>query len=320
MLIPAFGGFVPDLPLMMSGYGWKTPFGTLLPPGGQVAAFVRSTGYQNGDDEAIRSRLVGTLAAALPYARSGQQDMIVVLPGHTENVTDNTMLSGLVAGTKIIGVGRGANMPVFNWTNTAGSWLLNKADVVISGLRLKLDQANGVTKAINWSAADCLIGNCDIEVGATASLKAAIAIEVNTGGDRGEFVNNIVRGLVAGAVTNGLLFTGVVDAFRVYGSEFKFASTTTNGNINIPGAVTDINISYCNLHNSVAASTTTIAIADVASSGVISYCNSAIENAAAGATKGIIFAAATTTSIKTFQCFTGADKGKSGILSPAVTS
>src|SRR6478735_310820 len=114
----AYGApFSPDLPQVSSGAGMKTPFGiTLLPPGSRIAAYVRSTGAQAGDDPFTNANLVTTLAAGVARARAGLGDTVVVMPGHNESVTDATMLTGLVAGTRIVGFGRGGNMPVFRWT------------------------------------------------------------------------------------------------------------------------------------------------------------------------------------------------------------
>src|SRR5262245_22829772 len=94
---------------MYTGFGVETPFGVILPPGGKIAAYVRSTGVQDQDPEEIANAVVPTLAQALPYVRSGKGDTIVCLPGHTENVTTGTALTGLKAGTRIIGMGHGSN-------------------------------------------------------------------------------------------------------------------------------------------------------------------------------------------------------------------
>jgi hypothetical protein len=75
---------VQNLPLITTGYGLKTPFGTLFPPSGRVAAFVRSTGYQDGDDSAIDQNRVPTLAAGLARCRPNLGDMVIV-PWRVEN-------------------------------------------------------------------------------------------------------------------------------------------------------------------------------------------------------------------------------------------
>src|SRR3954471_7705856 len=112
--------------------GLRTQYGIILPPGARVAAYVRSIGVQSGDDAFLASNLVTTLAAGLARVRPNLGDYVVVLPGHVESVADATTFSGaLVAGTKIIGVGKGSNAPTFNWTATAAQWLVNKADVTI---------------------------------------------------------------------------------------------------------------------------------------------------------------------------------------------
>lgn len=319
----AFGGLTADLPLVNAGFGIKTGYATLLPAGSQVAAYVRSTGSQSGDDSAIGSNLVATLAAGLLRVRSGLGDTVVVLPGHSESVVDGTMLTNMVAGTRVIGWGRGANMPVFRWTAAAASWAWSANDTIIAGLRLRMEGFNGVTKAIALTANDALMCFCDIETVSGASNKVTLAIEIGTGavgGNRFEFANNIVRGTVAANSTNILLTANTSDQVRIVANELMCSSTTTNGMINIATAVTDIKVIGNMLHNSTAASTTTVAVADVASTGLIADNYSSVENNGVAANQGVVFAGVTTTKIRCFQNFTSDEPGKSGALAPAVVA
>lgn len=169
-----------DLPAYGIQSGLQTPFGIVLPPAQQVL-YVRSTGPQSGDSPDLVARLLPTLAQALAYCRAGLGDTVVCLPGHSESVTDATMLTNLVAGTKVIGLGRGGNMPVFRWTATGSQWAVAVADVVFANLRLRLEGANGVVKAIAVTAADVQFVGCDFEVSSGAANLATIALEI---GDR----------------------------------------------------------------------------------------------------------------------------------------
>src|SRR5688572_24258964 len=132
----------------------------ILPTGANIV-YLRSTGPADYAPPALTGRIVPTLAAALRQCRSGRADTVLVLPGHSESVADATMLDNLVSGTRIIGYGRGSMQPVFRWTATASQWILNDADVLIRGLRLRMEGANGVVKALAWTGADCRIEACD---------------------------------------------------------------------------------------------------------------------------------------------------------------
>lgn len=309
---------VPKLPMIAAGYGLATPFGILLPPGGMVAAYVRSTGFQTNDDAAIASNWVPTLAAALARVRAGLGDTIVVLPGHSESVIDATMMTNLLAGTKIIGVGRGSNMPVFRWTAAASQWVLNKNDVVISGLRLRMEGFNGVVKAIIQSGADCAIANCDIEVASGAALKATIGIELVTGADRFEFVYNVVRGTGTHNVTNFLLLTNPVDQVRITDNEMVASATIGNGLVNVQGIVTNLKMLRNIVYNTMTASTAAVNVANVAADGVIADNYLGILANGAAVSTGLVLGAAAL--VKCFQNFACDEPIKSGILNPAAAT
>lgn len=313
----AAGGFTPDVPMVQSGYGLKTPFGILLPPGGQVAAYVRSTGAQNGDDPAIASNLVATLSAGLLRVRAGLGDTVVVLPGHTESGVGTTMMANLVAGTRILGVGQGANMPVFRWTAATDNWALSIADVIISGLRLRLEGFNGVTEAITITGADNILTGCDIETASGASNVCTTAINIsNLSAKRCQIVGNIFRGLT-GSCTDGILVSAAVDQLRITDNEMVFgvAVSTTHANITLSGAATNMKILRNYISNNVA-STCAIAVADVVSTGLIADNYLAVLTNGTASAIGIIFAGTTNTLLRCFQNFCSDEPGKSGLLSP----
>ena len=314
----AAGGMTPDLPLFAAGYGVRTLWGSHLPPGGQVAAFVRSTGPQTGDDPTLAGKLVLTLDAGLKAVRSGLGDTVYVLPGHSESVIDNTMLTNLVPGTKILGVGRGSNMPVFRWTATGGQWVFNKADVVIAGLRLRMEGANGITKALAWTGADCLLTGCDIEVASGAALKAAIAIELATGATRAEIVGNVFRGSNTHNVTNGLLISNAIDAIRIFGNEMVFSATAANGCCNVNAAATNLRIANNVFYNTMTASTAALNFAAAASDGMVWQNYVGILTDGVAATSGIVIGAGVLA--KFFENYVSDEAQKSGKLNPAVVA
>ena len=302
--------------------GMASPYGILLPPSQRVV-YVRSTGVQNTDNRDIAERLVTTLATALSYCRSGLADTVVCLPGHSESVTDATMLTNLVAGTKIIGVGHGSNRPVFRFTATAAQWAISVNDVIFANLYLRLEGANGVVKAIAVTGNDVVFYGNEIQVSSGASNKATIAIEVGTGaagGDRFVFDSNIMRGVVAGTVTNGLLISNAADGIRIVDNEFMFGATTTNGNVNVAAAATNLRILRNYLFNQVAASTTCIRFADVAAEGIVANNLMNTLNNGVASAQGITFAGTTNPLVKCNQNFSCDEPQKSGALAPPVVA
>jgi hypothetical protein len=311
-----------DLPTVAYGAGFKTPYGiALLPPGSRIAAYVRSTGEQSGDDPFLRQYLVTTLAAGLARARSGLGDTVIVLPGHSESVVDATMLTNLQAGTRILGFGRGSAMPTFRWTATGSQWALAVNDVAISGLRLRLEGANGVVKAILVTGSGACIHNNDIEVASGATNKATIALEVGAGADRFELIGNVFRGTATHNATDGVKVVSTVDQIRIEDNEMSFSATAANGLIHLTAAATSVKVLRNYLDNTMTSSTSTITVdTATAATGVFAnnYC-AILADGTANAT-GILFPGSPSATIKCFENYTSDEPRKSGVLSPAVVA
>lgn len=289
----------------------------VLPTGSNIV-YVRSTGPQSADPSALSGRLTPTLAAALAQIRSGLGDTIIVLPGHTESVADATMLDNLVPGTRIVGIGKGANMPVFRWTATGSQWVLNDADVVIQGLRLRLEGANGVVKAIVGTAADCLISGCDVEVASGATAKATIALEIGTAAHRFGVAGCRFRGTATHNVTDGILVAGVADGVRITDNELLFSATAAKGNIHFTAAATNTFVARNICLNSHTASTACIAYDAVAVTGVCADNYVATINDGTVTAQGITAGAGCL--VRFFNNLSSDEPNKSGVLTPGVAT
>jgi hypothetical protein len=312
---------VGQMPVLQSGYGWRTPYGTLLPPGGRVAAFVRSIGTQDYDDPIIAENLVPTLDAGLKRCRAGRGDIVMVLDGHSESVVAIAtvdMLAGLVADTKIIGVGEGSSMPVFRWTAATSAWNVTKANVRIQGLRLRLEGANGVTKAINWTGADGTLADCDVEVASGAAAKATIALEVGIGANKFKLLRNYFRGTSTHNVTDGVKVVAAVEDLLIQGNVMHFSATAANGNIHVTAAALRLAIIQNWLTNDHTLSTACIAIDAVAATGIIADCRMAtINNGVAGAQGAVLGAGCL---VRGFESYSSDEPVKSGVISPVVVA
>ncbi len=307
---------LPALPMYAAGFGVQTPYATLLPPGANVAAFVRSTGVQSNDDPFVAKNLVTTLNAGLARCRSGLGDVVFVLPGHSESIATADAMSSLVAETKIIGVGSGSSIPTLRWTATAATFLLDVAGVTLAFLRLRMEGANGVVAPITVTAADCAIVGCDVEVASGAALKATTAITVGAGADRFSFVGNRVRGTATHNLTNGISVTAAVDSLLVQDCDMVFSATAANGLINVSAAATNMVFKRLSLYNTHTSSTATIAFGDVACDGVCEEVYSSIKNNGTSTTAGLTWGTAAL--VQANQCYTSDVRAVNGILSPVV--
>jgi hypothetical protein len=296
--------------------GLTTPFGTLLPPGGKVVAFVRSTGRQDNDPYPLSYPMCTTLAAALPYCRSGLGDVIIVLPGHSESVTDNTMMDNLVPGTRIIGYGWGSMQPTFRWTATAAQWILNDANVIIAGLHLRLEGASGVVKGIISTAAHNYLLNNRIQFASGASNKATIGIEVSTGADDFKIIGGKWYGSATNNVTDGVKVVAAVERCEIGNLSGQLSATAGNGLIHVTAAALGLDFHDLDLFNDHTDSTATIAVDDVAATGHFRRINSACINDGTATAQGITLG--TSALIRCSLTYEVDEAKKNAILSPGV--
>lgn len=198
LLANAYGNFLSSaLPYYQSLPGIITPYGTLLKPGGRIAAYVRSTGLQDGEDHfANTGMLVTTLNAGLARCRSGQGDIVYVLPGHSENITGADAMSSLVAGTQIVSAGAPGmtNNPKLTWTAATGTFLLDVADVSIVGMTLDWAGVADCAAPMTVTGAGCaMIGNHIVAQSDVVSFQCLKGVTVSTGAHDFLFANNYVR-------------------------------------------------------------------------------------------------------------------------------
>ncbi len=310
-----------NIPLYGAGFGIQTHFGIQLPPGANVAAYVRSTGFQSGDNAAIGDRLVATLAAGLARCRPGLGDYVICLPGHSESVTDALMLTNLVAGTTILGVGQGSNKPVFRWTTAGSQWPVSVADVTVRGLKLRLEGANGITKAILQTGANsCWVDN-EIQVASGATNKATIAFEVGSGADQTTIALNYIYGTATHNVTDGIKVVAAVDRLRIMNNTMIFSATAGNGCVHFTAAATNVYLGSNDMYNTHTASTATVAVDNVAVDGHFAFNNSALTvgTATAPTSTGIVFAGANSL-VRCNACLSTPTNNTSGITSPVADS
>ncbi len=258
---------VQDLPMIQAGWGLKTPFGITMPPGGKVAAYVRSTGAQDGDDVTIGANLVTTLAAGLARCRSGMHDTVFVLPGHSEAVTTSG-LSALVAGTRVIGLGHGSTKAKFTWGATTSQWAISVANTTWSGLRLEVCGAV-VVKGIVVTGANTTFQGNEIVQATGASLKATILMETDTGADNFTFDSNYIYGTATHNSDDVLHIKGATSQNIITRNVAICSSTAvTKGIIHMAGASLNGYIAENVLYNTHTSSTACIYFADVASDGL----------------------------------------------------
>lgn len=199
-------------------------------PSSQIAAFVRSSGPDEGDGRFIRSRMVTTLNAGLSKCRSGKGDVVVVMSDHAENISSADQMSNLVAGTRIVGLGRGNLRPTFTWTAATATFLIDVANVTIENCIFEMagNGTDNVTVAapMTISAAGFTMEHCRARVSIDANKKSTIAFTTTAAADDMSVRSCTVTGATAGEVTTCFRLVGA-DRFRMEECYVDAATSST---------------------------------------------------------------------------------------------
>lgn len=149
-----------------------------------------------------------TLDAAVNACTANNGDVILILPGHAENLTAADTVDVDVAGVTIIGLGDGNRIPTFSTTAAAGSITVDAANVTIKNIRLLAAFATGTTAMLTLSASadGCTLEGLQFR-DTSATSEALIHISVAT-----TVTDLTIRGCsfvtAAGSLTNSILFAG----------------------------------------------------------------------------------------------------------------
>lgn len=122
--------------------------------------FVDSNTGNNGHTGFSPSEPKATIAGAISAATASKGDVIIVMPGHAENISSATSLAVNKAGVQIIGLGHGRNRPVLTFTNTAGSIEMDAANTRLSNMVL-MASVSAVVVGLNVDADGVTLDNLE---------------------------------------------------------------------------------------------------------------------------------------------------------------
>lgn len=111
-------------------------------------------------------RFTSTIDAAVGLCTANAGDVILVAPGHVEDVASATSVVLDVAGVSVIGMGNGSDRPELNFSATASSLEVDAANVRLSNVILKAD-VSAVVVGVNVDADDFQMDNCLFTFNAT---------------------------------------------------------------------------------------------------------------------------------------------------------
>jgi hypothetical protein len=203
----------------------------VLPKGG--------IGGSNGNDGTYL-RPFSTIDYAIGRCTANRGDVIMVMPGHAENVSAASGITVDVAGIAIVGLGSGAKVPTLSWTAADGtiagsvanvSWVNMKFVANVADVTTAWDLAGG---SDGWSFENC------VWTDTSTVLNHIDFITLATGVDDLSFINCRVIGKSA---SNDSFITGVahdrllIDKCQI---QFDVAQTSVVGVIETSGNATNV--------------------------------------------------------------------------------
>ena len=124
-----------------------------------------ATKGSDGNDGSYR-RPFATIDYAVGRCTANRGDIIMVMPGHSENIASAISLVFDVAGVAVIGLGQGSNRPDLNFSAVGGRVEIDAADVTLYNLTFTAD-VSSVSKGVNVDANNITIDNCEFTYNAT---------------------------------------------------------------------------------------------------------------------------------------------------------
>ena len=197
--------------------GIPLPFGVV-----GTVYFVDSNNGSDGNTGKSVSKPFATIDKAMGLCTDNKNDVILLMPGHAENVAAATEFLVDKAGVTIVGIGSGTRIPTFTTTAAAGTLSVTAANVYIKNVRMTCNFTNGGTHAILVdAAADGLTLDgvqCRDTVNTTEWL---IHVSVATTVVDLTIKNCDFIGLVGGSMTNSILFAGTTSNTKILNNFIK---------------------------------------------------------------------------------------------------
>ena len=130
----------------------------LIPSTTGSTFFVHSGTGNSGNSGLNPANALATVDQGINKCTANKGDVVVVMPGHAENIASATALVPDIAGVTIVGLGRGRNRPVLTFTNTAGKIAITGANTRISNI-VMIASVSAVVTGISVEADDVELDN-----------------------------------------------------------------------------------------------------------------------------------------------------------------
>jgi len=198
---------------------------------GQVFWVYNGTGLlagQRGGSDANRGTFnspFATLAHAVTQCVADRGDIIIIKPGHAENIASAAALPLNVAGVAVIGLGQGTNRPKFIFTTAATATIpVSANNVSVQNIQFVANFL-GITAAFTVTAKEATIQGCTFAD--TSSVLNFLNIVNCTGGantaDGLSFTDNAVYNLGVTSNNTTILTANTIDRLTLSRNYLKWA-------------------------------------------------------------------------------------------------
>lgn len=184
--------------------------------------FFVDSGNVDGDDSpsaGTRTVPFSTIDYAIGKCTANNNDVIIVMPGHTETVTAAAGLDIDVAGITLLGVGNGSDRPTINFTTAVGADMdIDAANITMVNF-LFTGGFDALTGPIDINAADCTLLNIETR---DVTGQATDFIVTDANADRLLIDGWIHRGAAAAGADTAITIVGgddiIIQNFNIYGN------------------------------------------------------------------------------------------------------
>ena len=249
-----------------------------------------------------------TIDYAIGRCLANRGDILMVMPGHAENLATAAVIAADVAGVAIVGLGLGTKMPTLSWTGASATLAISAANLSFVNMKFVANVADVTTMFDVTAAGDGLsFENC-LFTDTSSTLNFIDCITLATGADDLSFIN--CRG-VGKSASNDSFLTGVAhDRFYMADCQWQMdiAQTSVVGLFETSGNATNVWIKDSFFRSNVDGALF-LDFNGGANSGAISECYFSSLDTADAVTAGIDF-----TGGHVFECYVAGDADSFGLV------
>jgi len=145
------------------------------------------------------------LNTAIGMCEANRGDLIVVAPGHYEDIADTSSSGAIdldIAGITVLGLGRGTDTPRFDFNHADADFILGAANVAIENLHFEATVTSvKIGVSVEAAATNFSIKNCRFTVETTATDEFLDSISIAAAANYGEIVGCRFDSGLGGAVS-----------------------------------------------------------------------------------------------------------------------